>query len=154
PASPSDPLIWSTVGWTARDGKTPGIWSQVSGIQIGSATAPVAFRVGVKVRLALEYQEQIRDGYGNNSATVTGVNKRRVAPGHQVSLYTVPTAFVQDATSTTDTDGEVSGVAFQVMPGSAVGVAIERRLAFGRTEIRVRDEPGSGDTLYPDPYFY
>jgi hypothetical protein len=152
PASPTDPLIWSTAGWTARDTTTSGIWSLFSGIQIGNAAAPVAFWVGVKVRLALSYQEQIRDGYGNK--TVAKPNTRRVAPGHQVRLYGSGSAFIGDETFTTDTDGEVSGVAFQVTPGSMLGVAIERRLTFGQTVIRVSDDPGSGTQLYPDPYFY
>ena len=157
PAQATDQLTWSTASWTARDTTTSGTWMSFTGIQVGSAAAPVAFWVGTKVRMTLGYQEQIRPFNGGKSGSATKVNTRRLTIGHVVTLNQASpaspsTPAIVDS-FTTDAEGEVSGLSFTIQPGLDLTIAAERRLAFGGTVIRVEDDPGATTPLYPDPSF-
>jgi hypothetical protein len=146
------PPTWSLAGWTATDGTTPGGWAAFSGIQVGTATDPVTFWVGTKVRLVVQYEQQQRDDQGGKpTPALRLVYPRRVAPGHEVGLHPGTAPFYDEFT--TDGDGEVSGVTFAVPAGEPLGVAVRRRLvvaadpALGTqgVELVAEDQP---DHLY------
>ncbi|HVN12737.1 MAG TPA: hypothetical protein VMT69_11635 [Kineosporiaceae bacterium] len=155
PAKATDQLTWSTADWTARDTTTSGTWTDFAGIRVGSAAAPVAFWVGTKVRMALGYQEQHRPFNGGKNSAAKTVSSRRLTVGHAVTLSQASPSGPPVADSfTTDTEGEVSGVSFTVQPGLDLTIAVERRLAFGGTVIRVEDDPAATTPLYSDPSFH
>lgn len=118
------PPGWSTTGWTAQDGVTPGNWSAFNGVLVGTQTQPVVFSVGTKVRLSAGYQQQRRDWFA--PSPIRKLDTRRVAAGHSVRLYQGGANPVDEFL--TDDDGEVSGVSFAVVPGTPVTVGLPRRL--------------------------
>jgi hypothetical protein len=152
PLSAAARLVWSTADWTARDGLTSGTWQQFGGVQVGSSSAPTAFWVGTKVRIAFSYQQQWRNEYGGKGTKIHKVENRRVAPGHEVGLYVAPTSMVD--TFSTDEDGEVSGVSFSITPGGRLGAAVRRRLTVGGVDLRAVDDPTKSSTLFTDEYFW
>ena len=145
---------WSTAGWSTKDGTATGSWQQFSGVQLGSPSIPATFWVGTRVRLTIQFEQQQRDGYGTKLGQV--VQKRRVAPGHEVSLYAADRSAYDRYV--TDEDGEVSGVSFNSsLAGSVVGVAIQRRLERGDIGLILEagDDPdATGPGLFPDDRFW
>lgn len=118
------PPGWSTAGWTAQDGVTPGSWSAFDGVLVGTQTQPAVFSVGTRVRLSAGYQQQRRDWFAPGS--VRKLDTRRVAAGHSVLLYQGGANPVDEFL--TDDDGEISGVSFIVLPGTPVTVGLPRQL--------------------------
>jgi hypothetical protein len=118
------PPGWSTAGWTAQDGVTPGSWAAFNGVLIGTQTQPVVFSVGTKVRLSAGYQQQRRDWFAQSP--VRKLDTRRLAGGHSVRLYQGGPNPADEFL--TDDDGEVSGVSFTVLPGTPVTVGLPRQL--------------------------
>jgi IPT/TIG domain len=53
------PDEWSTRGWAATDG-TPGYYPSFAGAQLGDATHPVVFRIGVDVHVKYQYPDRHR----------------------------------------------------------------------------------------------
>jgi hypothetical protein len=118
----------------------------------------VTFWAGTKVRLAWAYQQQPRDWYGNHNPTGKKL-AHRVAAGHTVQLFRSDSSIA--ATFTTDDDGEVSGVSFDVQPGDTITAGLERRLDLAAhvnggnaTVLLVVDDPATSPPLFPDGYFH
>jgi hypothetical protein len=145
------PLSWSAAGWTAQDG-TPGDWAAFDGFLVGTQTQPAAFWVGTKVRLAVAYQQQRRDEPGVHQSGPI-LSTRRVTAGHVVNL--VQTGPVDQFL--TDDDGEVSGVSFDVLPGTSVSVQVPLELELPPvngatpTTLVAADQPPQ--SLLPRSYF-
>lgn len=129
---------WSSAGWQVRDGTMLGSWTGFAGVQLGTATEPLRFWVGTKVSLIVEFEQLQRDPIGGSLGVL---ELRRVAPGHQLGLYTSrgDTTFVDRFT--TDADGEVSAVSFAVRAGMPLGAAVRRRLDGDGPELWAHEEP-------------
>lgn len=50
------PQEWSTQGWLAADGKTPGYLQGFVGTKLGSAANPITFRVGLDFHFKVQYR--------------------------------------------------------------------------------------------------
>jgi len=139
------PPGWSTAGWTAQDGVTPGSWTAFDGVLVGTQTQPVVYSVGTKVRLSAGYQQQRRDWFA--PGPIRKLDTRRLAAGHSVRLYQGGPNPVDEFL--TDDDGEISGVSFALVPATPVTVALPRHLDLpavnggNATTLVVRGDPGS-----------
>lgn len=148
------PLHWSTAGWTAQDGVTPGNWSAFGGVLVGTQTQPAVFLVGTKVRVTAGYQQQTLDWFVPSA--IARLETRRLAAGHQVNLYQVGTKPAD--TFITDDDGDVSGVSLAVVPGVAVTIALPRQLNLPAvnggtaTTLVALDNPAG--SVFPDGEFH
>ena len=156
---PASSWTWSTAASATTDGKTPGIWTDFAGIQVGTQTEPVTFWVGTKVRLAWAYQQQPRNWYGKHNTTGT-LTTRRVAAGHAVQLFRSGSAPAD--TFVTDDHGEVSGVSFDVGPEDDVTAGLLRQLVLDPvnggtpTVLLAVDDPATptASRLFVDDHFH
>ncbi|WP_426513545.1 hypothetical protein ACPPVO_24835 [Dactylosporangium sp. McL0621] len=127
---PGQRLVWNSAGWTARDSITPGSWTGLEALQLGTLSQPVAYWIGTKVRLAAAYQQPRVDWFKRTTNltsgatyTISRTDTYPVAAGHRLDLY--QTAANPVAYFVTDDDGEVSGVVFDdVVPGTAVRLGL------------------------------
>lgn len=101
------PDEWSTKGWSASDG-SPGYYEDFIGTQLGDATSPLVFRVGLDFHARFEYRHE-------RKSTALGSPYYDVAPkGIPVSLYAGGPPGVKKKDLRTDANGEVHGVTFDV----------------------------------------
>jgi outer membrane protein OmpA-like peptidoglycan-associated protein len=110
------PAEWKTKGWRATDG-SPGLFNDFTGNQIGSAAAPLVYRIGLDFHLRLTYLDL------SKFPSVTAL-----APlASHISVFRFRTGFPENRLRTfpTDTRGEVHGVIFNIEGGDNVIFTVE-----------------------------
>lgn len=104
------PSEWSTSGWLATDGITPGLHNNFIGTQLGTPTTPLVFRVGLDFHAKLEYHV---DGGGRTGSddpappqVLTKLMQEETGPDTELLVLR------------TNNDGELHGVSFEAEPSN------------------------------------
>lgn len=126
------PAQWSTKGWS-QPRATPGLQKAFTGSSLGTAAAPIIFRVGLDYHLAIKYRFKHTNSEGvafpepeETRGAVQGVSvtlyRRRLVLDKFLQLNEVLDRIAFDET---DAAGQVHGLTFLLNPGDDVMVAVE-----------------------------
>lgn len=107
------PDEWSTNGWFAADGTTPGLHDNFTGSQLGTPTAPIVYRIGLDFHARFTYRVDGGHRSGNTDPVPKGVPVLVVGGvGSNLRLRT-------------DANGEVHGVSFDPRPGRLIWCLVD-----------------------------
>jgi hypothetical protein len=137
------PNEWSTKGWRATDG-SPGIFEDFTGAQLGSEAAPLTYRIGLDIHARLNYHVYAGGRVGNTDPAPKGAGVSFFVKGALGSE-------TRKRTFTTDENGEIHGVIFDVEGGDSVFLRVDfdiRDSAINLNRARVDISPW--DTEFDD----
>jgi len=110
------PLKWSTKGWRAVDG-SPGFFDEFQGVQIGKLNEPVTYRIGVGFHLRLTYRDP---NATDSEEDLDSLRLRKSPPGVRLDIVSNSPLGTHWTQFTTDPNGEVHAVLFDIEPGDQI----------------------------------